>query len=145
MIFNNIVYLLLICVLVISSVYDIKTRLLPIRAMILFTAVLWGTGCFYVPNDLLMQYLIASLFGGAYGFIVYFIMAKYFGGGGGDVIYMGCIGILMGTGIFVIIFLSSLCYLVYGGISKKKGKTEVAYIPCVLAAMILYFPIYLYF
>lgn len=143
--FDVFLYLMLLCILLVSSISDVKTKLLPIRAMILFTVIFSVIGFLYAPEGLFVH-LMSLFFGGAYGFFVFFIMAKYFGGGGGDAVYMGCVGLLMGFRVLPIIILSSLCYLAYRALlKKKKEKGEIAYIPCVFAAMVIYLPMYLYF
>lgn len=127
--YGNILFLLLI-----SSVTDIRNRLIPIWVcvgsctMALGLQLLYGLGWQHVAMSVLSGLLLAAIF---------LVNALFFGDGGGDCILAFSIGIYLGVrvGLFIIL-ISCLLLLVYCLITKRREACPLA--PFLLTGTILY-------
>ncbi|MCE7793496.1 A24 family peptidase [Salipaludibacillus sp. CUR1] len=134
-----IVALVFISLVVIISVSDLETMLIPDKFLIFFL-------CLIVPLRIIepLTPWWDSVAGAAFGFLLFLLLAVLSKGGmgGGDIKLIGVAGVVLGfQGVLLTVFLSSFIGAMFGlgaiALKKAKRKTAVPFGPFIAAGALL--------
>ena len=117
--------IIILFLLIYISYYDLKFKEIPLKVLAISTLLLFP----FSIQDLWTQLLCTVIVFGLYLFL-----AAFYQGGGGDVILMSCMALLIGKGIFHIVFVSHVLFLfcaIYIRLRQKK-ETDIPFAPFVL-------------
>ena len=111
--------------LIYISYYDLRFKEIPLEVLAISTLLLFP----FSIRDIGIQLMCAVIVFG-----IYLLLAAFYQGGGGDVILMSCMALLIGKGIFHIMFVSHVLFLfcaLYIRLRRKK-ETGIPFAPFVL-------------